>query len=208
MSWKKKIIWLIILTILVIIGVSVYKHFKAESKKITGEERFLYEMKFMAQMQDLAEQLDINVILYYKGDIDTEAYLTQMKMIDDEFELFKTQYNYFDFVTEVKIGTHTLASKKGLDAAIRTYNLMHELILSCENEEYYMDKDKLIYMYIAKNKQIKTELATYSECMTAEQYKWYQDHKEHYDKLMEEKAKEASSTDAFENIDNITEEGD
>ena len=189
---KRVIIPLIILIILGSIGFSIYRYYKTT---ITGEERFYCDIYLMNNMNDIAEQLDTTVILYYKGNIDEEAYLTQMQMIDDEMLLFMSGVNKINEKANIRVGTHTLASKIGTDDADHIYHKVDNLVDYCMMPEYYSDKDKLVYMYIAQKEQLKDDITEFYECVNAEVMKEYENNKEKYDKMA---AEMSSPTDSDE----------
>ncbi len=165
---KKKII--IISVILLIAVITVFTIIKIKQKKereITGEEMFIAETGFMNNIKNVSEQLDMTVSLYLNGNINTEAYLQQMNMVKQQMILFLAEYREFNEYFEVKLGSHTLGSKIGCESAENSYYMLSDLIDYCMMEEYYSDKEKLSYMYIAQEKEISKELYNYKAELAA-----------------------------------------
>lgn len=190
---KKKIIIIIVL-LLLIIGTALYIFVIKPylDSRITGQERFNYELVFMDQIEEVSEQMDTTIILYYQGSIDESAYLNQMNMIDNEMVLFYKQYNEFEENVNVIIGTHTVASKTGLDSAKNTYKLIDDLVDYSLMESNYKDKDKLMYLYLAQRDKIAYQLNIYNECLGAE---FKNQMGEYWEELVKE-AEMSSETDA------------
>ena len=130
---KRVIIPLIIILIASSIGIYVYRYYK---NSITGEDRFLCEMMFMDELAEITEQLDTTISLYYNGNLNEDAYITQMQMIDDEMLIFMDRKKKFDDNVVVRLNTNTLASKKGTEAAHNIFNTFDGLVDSCMNETY------------------------------------------------------------------------
>ena len=167
LSIKRKIILIlsVLLMVLLIIALIIGKNRK---KEVTGEVWFTTHSYFMQDMIGYTEQLDTVVSLYYNGNLSEEAYCQQMEVLKREMALFLKNYTEIKDSVEVKIGSHTAATKLGSDSAERSYYMVNDLVLNCLKPEYYQDKDKLIYMYIAQGDSIEKELYTYASCLTAE----------------------------------------
>lgn len=167
LSIKRKIILIfsVLLMVLLIIALIIGKNRK---KEVTGEVWFATHSYFMNDMIGYTEQLDTVVSLYYNGNLSEEAYCQQMEVLKREMALFLKNYTEIKDSVEVKIGSHTAATKLGSDSAERSYYMVNDLVLNCLKPEYYQDKDKLIYMYIAQGDSIEKELYTYASCLTAE----------------------------------------
>ena len=185
LSIKRKIILIlsVLLMVLLIIALIIGKNRK---KEVTGEVWFTTHSYFMQDMIGYTEQLDTVVSLYYNGNLSEEAYCQQMEVLKREMALFLKNYTEIKDSVEVKIGSHTAATKLGSDSAERSYYMVNDLVLNCLKPEYYQDKDKLIYMYIAQGDSIEKELYTYASCLTAEK-------RTEFNKLLEETG---TSTDA------------
>lgn len=179
MTLKRKMI-LFLSTLLIILIIIAIILTKTQHKKhqITGETWFDVHAYFMQDMISYTDQLDTVVSLYYNGNLSEEAYCQQMEVLRQEMTLYLKNYTEIKYSVEIKIGTHTNYSKLGSDSAERSYYLVNDLVNNCINPEYYKDKEKLIYMYIAQGDEIEKELYTYASCLTAEK-------KKEFDQLVE-----------------------
>lgn len=190
---------LLIIAIIIALIVSKNVHKKHET---TGEVWFDTHSYFMQDMISYTDQLDTVVSLYYNGNLSEEAYCQQMDVLQKEMALFIKNYTEIKDSVEIKIGSHTNYSKLGSDSAERAYYMVYDLVNNCMKPEYYQDKEKLIYMYIAQGDAIEKELYTYASCLTAEK-------KKEFDKLVEEGVIEINTdTDAEINTNTDAEEGE
>lgn len=188
---KKRIFIILLIILLVISGILffVFHHKKNRENVITGEEWFYKEYAFVKDMQALCEQLDLIVSLYYNGNINEESYLEQITVIKQEMVLFLADYEKTKNEYEIELGTHTVASKMGSEAAEKSFYKVSDLIDNCLNEEYYKDREKLAYMYIAYGKEIEKNLYTFAASLTS-----YLE--EDFIELWEYESQIASETDA------------
>ncbi len=175
-SFLRKIIIISIPLLIIVFSFIFISGKRADKKqKITGEEWFDMQSAFMEDISEIADHMDTTVTLYYNGNLSEEAYLEQMKMVKQEMVLFIASYEKTKDSVEVKLGTHKLGSKIGCDSAEKSYYFLKDMIDYCMMQEYSSDKEKLIYMYLAKNNELRNILYNYSAAYTAlygSTYEW------------------------------------
>ncbi len=172
MTVKRKIILFLSILLFVLIIVAVILTVKQHKKhETTGEVWFETQSYFMSDMVNYTDQLDTVVSLYYNGNLSEDAYYQQMDVLQKEMLLFLKNYTEVKESVDIKIGSHSAASKLGCESAEKSYYMVSDLVNNCMMPEYYQDKEKLIYMYIAQGDRIEKELYTYASCLTAEKKK-------------------------------------
>ena len=158
-----------ILAILVLAGLLIlgglwgffkYKDYKA--RYLTANEWFINETGYMRGMEELCEQMDTTVSMYINKNLDEEAYLSQMQVINGELQVFFADRKEAREYYNIDVDTYDYVNKAGVESAEKTYDIMKRLVSDCIT--YSSDRDKLSYLYLAYMEELKDELAYYSVC--------------------------------------------
>lgn len=156
---KHKILYTLVL--LIIAGILIVSCIILMPKKLTGEQWFVEQSKYMSSMQSISTSLDNIVSLYLNSNINENDYIDNMRVIKQEMDILNKSYSEDEEKTPVKVGTHTYDSKSGVEAVQNMMKQLTLLIDNCLDPAVYQDKDNLSYSYIAYTMSISAHANAY-----------------------------------------------
>jgi len=159
--FKKIIIILTIICILVGVSIMIYKKM---DRHITGQEWFFMQADYIDTLREFSTSMDNVVALYLNDNISADDYNNHMSVLRLEYDIIMTAYEDAEKEHPVKVRTHDYYTKLGSEATKECMIVISKLIDECLKENTFLDKDKLIYVYLAYSQEITTYM---SEYMTA-----------------------------------------
>lgn len=159
--FKKIVIILTIICILIGAGIVIYKK---TDKRITGKEWLYMQADYIDTLKEFSTSMDNVVALYLNDNISADDYYNHMSVLRLEYDIIMTAYEDAEKEHPVKVGTHDYYTKLGSEATKECMIVISKLIDACLIENTFLDKDKLIYVYLAYSQEITTYM---SEYMTA-----------------------------------------
>ncbi len=168
LSPKIRKILLISMACLLVFIIAAESYWSWQSKHIDADDWLVFETNYIYNARDLSEQLDFTVSLYLNNNIDEEAYLTQMEVIQKEYALFIADREETKEKVKIRPETYSYENKLGIESCERSYDLLGKLINDCVNRQIYSDKEKLGYVYLAYGEELANELAVVQACLSIE----------------------------------------
>lgn len=151
----------IILAVLIIVSIMIIILISKGNKVVTGKEWFLKQEEYVTTLSLSSTSLDNIVSLYLNGNISVEDYYNHLTTLRTEADIIIVSYKEDKEKYPVKTGTHDYYTKLGCDATENTITLYSSLIDECMKSDVYLDKDKLMYVYLAYSQDITTYMADY-----------------------------------------------
>lgn len=160
-SKRKRIVWIIVIMILivvgVIVGVKVYQNHKAER---TETEWFERQQSYLDNLETFANNMDDIYALYLSGSISESDFTTHVQSLEKQFKLIEYAYNRELKEHPVKINTGSYHTQKGIEAVQGCFQTFEDIFTMTEKN--YKDPKSLAYKYIAFQQDISKYLSTYT----------------------------------------------
>lgn len=115
------------------------------SKGIEAQEWILKQYDTTGILEMYCGELDDVVGIYVSGGMTEEQFLAEMNELSDEFDAMKAARE----IDEIKIGTHTEASKVGQEAYEDVWNLLETMTKSIASDPELLEANKLAYFCMA-----------------------------------------------------------
>lgn len=134
-----------------------------EETGITGNEWLVKQKVLLEDLSAFTEGMDEVYSLYLVGGISESDFLTELRLLKQQYAILNQFYAQLKNENPVKEGTHSYVSKRGSDAIANYYTILGEVIDNSVDEKGSpLKADQLAYVYMAYQQQLTSALAEYT----------------------------------------------
>ena len=152
--WKK-ILLLIILFVVVLAFIPFGKI------KITGNAWLLMQGRYANEMAVLADDFGNVMSIYAMGEMSNEDFAKEVLMARDKLYTLRAIRSKKENGYEIVVGSHSWASKKGMEEFNTAYNLFKEMLDAFYKRGSNVTPSSVTYDYLAYKEKIEDALAGY-----------------------------------------------
>lgn len=130
---------------------------------ITGNEWLVKQKVLLEDLSAFTEGMDEVYSLYLVGGISESDFLTELRLLKQQYAILNQFYVQLKNENPVKEGTHSYVSKRGSDAIANYYSILGEIFdNSVDGKGSPLKADQLAYVYMAYQQQLTSALAEYT----------------------------------------------
>lgn len=134
-----------------------------EERGITGNEWLVKQKVLLDDLSAFTEGMDEVYSLYLVGGISATDFLTELRLLKQQYVILNQFYIQLKNDNPVKEGSHSYVSKRGSDGIATYYSLLGEVIdNSVDAKGSPLKAEELAYVYMAYQQQLISALAEYT----------------------------------------------
>lgn len=160
----KKILCLLFVIALTIAGIYGGRWYLSYRKQITGDQWFEKQQTYVDEMKTFGESMDKVVTLYLTKSIDQEDLLNHADTFNSSLIVMKRKYEQDKKDHPVRTGSYTYLTKKGCESVEKCYPALSKMVYMLTDGNYYRDRDKLSYEYLACEQPLIKNMSAYYSC--------------------------------------------